>query len=331
MKQLIAGDLLKEAYLLITSATLRRTRKDKPFVAFNCRDLDGREVSECKIWQASEKPPIDTVVKVMGRVDDYEGHLHYVLDSWMPTNEKAPADFAKRNPFESRSPEEESSKWTQSLSMITNNSTVQWITRFVEFWETHDFPTLDTFDGTYKRPFQDHPAAMTVHHDYRHGLMNHTCETMKIAKAMCDTMNIPETQTNTCLLGAAIHDIGKLVELEQVNGVTRYSKVAKHYSWGSNAHVYIGSQMLLMAQMGSMGSNIGVLPIDTFLTVMNIILSHHGEFADVTPNTFAAQIVHMADNASTRINSVQCAFKRDGGSEVKMPAYQKHGPSYLIE
>lgn len=329
MKQLVAGDLLKEEHLLVIKATVKSTKRGKPYVEFDCRNTDGMEVTKCKIWGTNLTPPDNTVIKVMGRVDEYEGSLHYVVDSWDEDPSVKSDEFEKQNPLGELSKDEVCNGWNKWVNMIQNDFFKKWLVDFVTFWSMHRFPSTEPCEAR----FSIHPAAQTIHHDYKHGLIQHSIQVMRTARGMGMIMDLPERTLDLVTMGGAIHDIGKLEEIEVIGGVPSFSKMAKYYGWSSNAHLYIGSQMLLWTQVKSANDEHEPLPMrlpeDVFLILMNVILSHHGDYADVKPNSIVSQIVHQADMASTRVNTIQCGLKLNLSGEMTMPEPGKGRQNFL--
>jgi 3'-5' exoribonuclease len=144
------------------------------------------------------------------------------------------------------------------------------------------------------------PAAQTVHHAYRGGLLEHV---LKIIDSVVFLADAYGANRDLLVAGAILHDIGKLEELSY--GVTT------DYSVEGNllGHITIGAAMVR-----EMTREIPDFPHDLSVQIEHLILSHHGQRAlgsPVEPMTVEAFILAAVDDLDARIHQVRKHIEAD--------------------
>jgi len=144
------------------------------------------------------------------------------------------------------------------------------------------------------------PAAQTVHHAYRGGLLEHV---LKIIDSVVFLADAYGANRDLLVAGAILHDIGKLEELSY--GVTT------EYSLEGNllGHITIGAAMVR-----EMTRDIPGFPHDLSVQIEHLILSHHGQKAmgsPVEPMTVEAFILAAVDDLDARIHQVRKHIEAD--------------------
>jgi 3'-5' exoribonuclease len=149
------------------------------------------------------------------------------------------------------------------------------------------------------------PAAQTVHHAYRSGLLEHILQIARAGQALAE---IYEADPDLVFAGAMLHDIGKLRELEY--------DVVPSYSREGNlvGHVAIGLTMVREASAG-----VSALTDERRAEIEHLVASHHGskEFGSpVEPMTVEAFILSMVDDLDAKLHQVRRHLATDeGGGE----------------
>jgi len=146
------------------------------------------------------------------------------------------------------------------------------------------------------------PAAQTVHHAYRGGLLEHV---LKIIDTVLFLADAYDANRDVLVAGAILHDIGKLEELSY--GVTT------EYSVEGNliGHITIGAGLVRETARG-----IPDFPHDLLLQIEHLVLSHHGTRAlgsPVEPMTVEAFILAAADDLDAKIHQVRQHIDSDDG------------------
>lgn len=154
------------------------------------------------------------------------------------------------------------------------------------------------------------PAAKSVHHAYRTGLLEHVVSITGILDHL--SRHYGEIVDRDLLfLGGFFHDIGKLWELsyERVTDYTTEGKLIGHLVMG----VELVDRKIreLEAKPGRLP---GAFPEDKKLLVKHLILAHHGQLdygSPKRPKVLEALIVHMIDDLDSKVNSIQAFLEQD--------------------
>jgi 3'-5' exoribonuclease len=154
------------------------------------------------------------------------------------------------------------------------------------------------------------PAAKSVHHAYRTGLLEHVVSISGILNHLADHYG-NHVDRDLLFLGGFFHDIGKLWELSY-DRVTDYTTEGKLIG-----HLVMGVELVdrkireLEAQAGRLP---GPFPEDKKLLIKHVILAHHGilEYGSPKrPKCIEALIVHMVDDLDSKVNAIQRFIAQD--------------------
>jgi 3'-5' exoribonuclease len=151
---------------------------------------------------------------------------------------------------------------------------------------------------------REHPAAKTMHHAYRGGLLEHTVSMMELAGKICD--HYAYLDRDLVLLGALFHDLGKIEELGAMpaNDYTLEGRLV--------GHVVMGRDYLRDACDAVEG-----FPPDLKLHLEHLILSHQGKkeySSPVEPMTAEALALHFVDDLDSKLNQLTEAKRHGEGA-----------------
>jgi 3'-5' exoribonuclease len=154
-------------------------------------------------------------------------------------------------------------------------------------------------DPAFRRQYEQCPASVNGHHARLGGLLQHTWEVAAMAREICRITTADEDLT---LAGALLHDIGKLDAYQWLGAF-------EHTTAGSLCgHVMLGS---LSLDRRLRQAPLRICTDEELALLHHLILSHHGkrEFGSpVEPMTLEAEILHHADHASARAESMEEAL-----------------------
>lgn len=142
--------------------------------------------------------------------------------------------------------------------------------------------------------FRTAPAAVAMHHAYRHGLLEHTVHMARACRALLPLY--PEVDADLAMAGVLVHDTGKVTEYQ---GDLVTSRSRKGILQG---HVVLGYQLVRKAGMKSK------LNTDLLERLEHIVLSHQGELewgAAVIAATPEAVFVAKIDDLDAKMGMVQ--------------------------
>ncbi|MBU1752446.1 HD domain-containing protein [bacterium] len=215
------------------------------------------------------------VVWINGRAGEYRGKIQLTIDSISKHTEYKLNDFL---PQTDKDIEEMTAHLFKVIEIINNPYLKKLLKSFVN-------------DADFLSRFKQAPAARSVHHAYIGGLLEHTCELLKMCGVVCETY--PQIDRELLLTGAILHDIGKIDEL-------RYSLCVDYTDEGELiGHIVIGEQMVSQRI-----ETIEDFPSSLRINLLHMILSHHGEYAfgsPKRPKTLEACALHHADNLSAQV------------------------------
>lgn len=141
-------------------------------------------------------------------------------------------------------------------------------------------------------------AAVSMHHAYRHGLLEHSCHLARAARALLPLY--PQVDPSLAIAGTLLHDIGKTVEYTQ--GLS----TRKTRAGILQGHVVLGYRIV---RKHGLKNHLDPMLLER---LEHIILSHQGELewgAAAIASTPEAVFVSLIDNLDAKLGMVQNALR----------------------
>ncbi len=288
------GQRISQCFL-VRQKTQRATRAGDPYLEIVLADRSG--MIPARAWADATQRFMTQFdegdfVFVEGRVETYRNALQIIVETIrrLETYEKETGKVAGFDPgllvpTSERDPEE---MWTQ-LQTLIGTITPEQLRQLVADVVNENAEAFRTF-----------PAAVQYHHAYLSGLLEHTLEvTVGVHRHAEDSI----LDQGMATAGAILHDIGKIIELE--------NPIAPRYSSDGqlSGHLVIGRDMVRDAARKIEWSDPRI-PV----LLEHIIISHHGalEFgAAVLPKTAEAIAIYYFDNLSAQLNMVKMHITQD--------------------
>jgi 3'-5' exoribonuclease len=275
-------------FLVVREVSAGTTRNGTAFL--NLKLYDGQSELPGKIWDhEGNSPKSSSVIKVQGLMGEYNGTPQITVSRWRQAEEKEYSiqDFLPSYQGDVKPLFEKIYTTAQSIKDSILKAVV-----------------INLLD-TYKSSFTTSPAAVSYHHAYIGGLVEHTQSVLHLALNIAQ--NSPEyIDTDLIIAGAILHDIGKI----------------HAYKWESSIemtddgrfldHIVLG---IVMVQEES--KRVG-LSWETTRKLLHVVSSHHGRLewgSPVEPVLKEAMIVHHADLIDTTMNKVDIGFESDQSDE----------------
>jgi 3'-5' exoribonuclease len=148
------------------------------------------------------------------------------------------------------------------------------------------------------------PAAMSMHHAYIGGLLEHVVSLLGLANGLC--AHYSELDRDLVVTGVILHDIGKTEELRYARGID-YTTEGRLLG-----HITIGA-MMVRKKIETMPD----FPKPLAVLVEHMILSHHGqlEFASpVLPQTREALALHFLDDVDSKMAAARATIEAADGT-----------------
>jgi 3'-5' exoribonuclease len=143
------------------------------------------------------------------------------------------------------------------------------------------------------------PAAMTMHHAFAGGLLEHIVGLIGLSRAVA--AHYPELDSDLLLAGIVLHDIGKIDELSYERGIA-YTTEGRLLG-----HISIGAR-----RVREKIATIPGFPLELATLVEHLILSHHGslEFGSPTlPQTREAIALHFLDDMDSKMAAMRASLE----------------------
>ncbi len=299
VKDLKAGSDLDELYA-VRSADVRQRRGGGPYLAAVLGDRTG-EVAALA-WQNVDRLRTvfepGTVVAVKGQVQRYNQQLQVVVRSAAPVAE----NMVEEDAFVRSSSLDPGVLWQQLTEHIEAIGDADLRQLMFRIFSTPEVEQL----------FKVAPAARSMHHAFRSGLLEHTVSVTTVARALARHYHLSE---DLVIAGALLHDLGKIWELDIGPSI--------EYTDDGRLLGHLTMETLFVERM--MGE-IDRFPPETRRHLLHILLAHHGEYeygSPRRPKTPEALLVHMADNLDSKMAGMLEALATDGSEDEAWTPYSR--------
>ena len=149
-------------------------------------------------------------------------------------------------------------------------------------------------------------GGVSMHHNYIGGLAEHTLNVMYLTIMFCERYDCRRTET--AVLGAKLHDIGKIYEL-YYDGPFKYTLRGE-----MEGHIVIGTELIDKA----IHENPSFYSEDFTMRIKGCIIQHHGKLEYGSPREMKMEesfIVNFADSIDATMNKIsQIKDKTEPGS-----------------
>lgn len=243
--------------------------------------------NDSPVFEALKLAGEGAVVRIEGKVEFYQGRFSPRLAKAVALREDELGTPGLLENLVETAPEDHAALWLEFQGFIAAID--------------HDELRL-TVRGVFEEvgeTFRWSPAAVAMHHAYRHGLLEHTVHMARACQALLPLY--PEVEPNLAMAGILLHDTGKAIEYEGTLATKRSRRGILQ------GHVVLGYQL---ARKHGMKAR---LDPDRLERLEHIILSHQGEpewGAAVYAATPEAVFVSMIDNLDARMGMVQRALRQ---------------------
>jgi 3'-5' exoribonuclease len=154
------------------------------------------------------------------------------------------------------------------------------------------------------------PAAVRMHHAYRHGLLEHSVVVAEVAAAVAE--RLPSVDRDVVVAGALLHDIGKVVSYSSDPFAPGFTDVGRLHG-----EIVLGHEIVrgLIAEAGG-------FPEELSARLRHVIVAHHGEKekgSPVVPMTREAIVVHYCDDMTARVAAADDAAREATAGERWSP------------
>lgn len=276
-------------FFLVHQKDIRSNRTGDSYLSLTLGDDSGSV--DARVWDNLDTLPdfvAGDVIKVKGRVQLHRNRVQLSVMQLRATQdgEVSPADFL---PKSGRDP---GPMWSELRNIAAGLSNVHLKALVAAML---DDPAVA--DG-----FQRAPAAKSMHHAVRGGLLEHVLSLCKMCEAAAAHYRAlyPNFRRDLLMTGAILHDIGKINELS-------YDSTFQYTNEGQLVgHLVGGVEMVREKMRGLPG-----FPEEYRLLVEHMILSHHGhlEFGSPKEPLFPeAVLLHYLDDLDSKMEGMRATI-----------------------
>ena len=284
----LSKDQRFEGYLIVKTSEKRVNKNGDPYLDITLSD-DSQDIN-AKVWNSDEVPPAPgAVLKVRALVTEYNNRLQMKIEKMREAGDEDDVDLSQLVPAAPRPSGEMFREVTDIIQEMQN-------------------PVLKAITGEMIRRAEEkilyYPAAQSMHHAERSGLLHHLTDMLAAAKSICACY--PYLDRDLLLAGVIVHDLGKLDEMvaNKLGSVTEYSKEG----------LLLGHIVTGVSDIRDAVKALGYMAEDEYpLLLAHMILSHHGipEYGSPKPPMFPeAEVLNWLDLLDSRLNEMRSAISR---------------------
>lgn len=297
MKQLFVRDLsacLKQTitvFFLVRSKETRQKKSGEPYLSMILVDRTGEIEARC--WDNLGALPAfdrDDFVKVKGLVDVFNNKLQLTVHK-LRRAEESEIELGDYLACSQRDPEEMFAELAAAVAGVS---------------DPHVRALLEALlgDQSIAAALKRAPAAMSLHHAYLGGLLEHVvslCGLSRLVAAHYGSLNL-----DLLIAAAVLHDLGKIRELQYARSV----------SYTTEGHL-LGHIVLGLGMIAEKINAVPEFPPRLRAVIEHLVISHHGEYEFGSPKLPMfpeAMVFHFLDNLDSKMNSM--AAQLDGDLQV---------------
>jgi len=286
-------DEIATAVFLVQSREVRQKRTGEPYLSMTLSDRSGD--IDAKMWdnvaEVMDTFDRDDFVKVKGLMQLYNNRPQLTVHKLRRVEDNE-VDFRD---FFAASLQDPDEMWSQLRSTVSGLDNV------------HIRRLLDAFldDPDIAARYRVAPAAKTIHHAFRSGLLEHVISLSGLAKLVAGHYRTADL--NLLIAGVVLHDIGKIYELSYDRGFG-YSPEGQLVG-----HIAIGFRML-----NDKLRAFPEFPVELRYLIEHMILSHHGQLEFGSPKVPIfpeALLLHYIDDMDSKMECMRALVDKEPLSE----------------
>jgi 3'-5' exoribonuclease len=291
---------------MISNKQLGATNQGKPYIKAFIADRTCQ--LPARMWNASKEifqaMPDSGFVRLRGRVENYQSNNQFIIEqAWAAKDDSF--DITDLIPSTDKDVSKMCARLHELCASIQNRHLAAIIQAFLD-------------DESLMNNFCKAPAAMSFHHAFLGGLLEHTLNAMEVADSICKFY--PGLNRDLVIAGIFLHDIAKTWELTY--------DAAFGYSDGGHLIGHIVKAAMWVEERAKQASETLNEPIPRPLidVLQHIILSHHDkpEFGSPkVPATPEAIAVHMIENMDAKLTMALGTCRSDEVGEGNWTEYMK--------
>jgi len=295
------GDVAEDVFV-ISGKQFAQGQNGKHYIKAFISDRTAQVTA--RMWNATRDIfnalPDGGFLRIRGRVENYQNNLQVILEQTWPAKEGT-FEVGDLLPQTTKDVSAMCAKLQEMLGSIQNRHLGALVQAYLD-------------DEELMKCFCRAPAAMSFHHAFLGGLLEHTLNAIEVADAIAKFY--PGLNRDLVITGIFLHDIAKTWELSYecafgyTDGGQLVGHIVKAAMWveekAKEAEKLLGGEKV---------------PRPLIDVLQHIILSHHGDVADGfgsarSPSTPEAIAVHTIENMDAKLMMALSACRADGGASA---------------
>ena len=301
VKDLKANEL-STAVFLVQSKEVRQKRTGEPYLSLQLSDRTGE--IDAKMWdnvaEVMDTFDKDDFVKVKALMQLYNNRPQLTIHRLRKMDD-ADVDFADFFPASYRNVDE---MWAELCAMVA------------AVGNAHIRAILDAFlnDPDIAGKMKSAPAAKTIHHAFRGGLLEHVVSMANLAKLIVPHYAVRyNIDFDLVLAGVVLHDIGKISELTFDRG----------FGYSAEGQL-VGHIPIAFRMLNEKLRELPEVPVELRNLIEHLILSHHGSLEFGSPKVPIypeALLLHYLDDMDSKMEAMRALTEQDPQAEGNFTRY----------
>lgn len=292
---------------LVSDKQLRTNRQGNLYLQMRLSDRTGSVTA--MMWNANEQSygRLDNgdYLHIQGTAQFYNGALQLIVTRFekVPAEEVVEADFITLGPA--------------TIDQLVGRLAA--MLRGMRSYPLRNLAECFLTDEKFLGGLSSAPAGVKNHHAYRGGLLEHVVSLMEVVSVVAP--HYPELDADLLLMGALIHDMGKIRELTYERDLA-YSDEGQLIG-----HLVIGIEMLDEKVRETERLANESFPAELRLRLKHMIVSHHGEYefgSPKLPMTPEALALHYLDNLDAKMHAVGQLIREDANTDSRWTPFLAH-------
>ena len=305
LRDCLPGDVLEDVFV-VSGKQLSAAQNGSHFIKVNVSDRTMQVFA--RMWKANRElfnsMPEAGFLRIRGKLENYQSNIQLIIEQFSPAREGT-YDIGDLLPHTDKDIPTMCRKLTEILGSIQNRHLAALVDRYLD-------------DEELMGKLCKSPAAMSMHHAFIGGLLEHTLNAMEVADAIIRFYS--GLNRDLVITGIFLHDIAKTWELSYDSAFS--------YTDGGQLVGHIVKSVLWVEQKAREAERVldEKIPQNLIDVLQHIIISHHGvpEFGAIkTPATPEAIAVHHIENMDAKLMSALSATRGE------RPAGQGNWTEYL--
>jgi len=299
-------DEISTAIFLVSTKEVRQKRTGEQYLSLVLSDRTGE--IDSKMWdnvaEIVETFDRDDFVKVKGLMQLYNNRPQFTIHKIRRVEDQE-VDFSDFFPASRQDPEAMWAELRAIVSAIANDHIRGLLNAFLD-------------DPDVAARFKVAPAAKSIHHAFRSGLLEHVLSLLRLAKLVGNhyagnggaSQNL---DVDLLSAGIVLHDIGKIYELSYERG---FNYAPEGQLLG---HIAIAIRMIAEKLRA-----FPEFPVTLRNLIEHMVLSHHGQLEFGSPKLPIfpeALLLHYLDDMDSKMENMRALIDKDPQAEGYFSAY----------